>query len=230
MRAFSSHPHPPLMPMQDHWRMSPSTVSRVAMALLLVAVLVGGVILGSAMAAFGPGGATSTASPTPFPSTVPNAELPAADVEGEELASLPRYPGSVRTEYEISIDDRYRLTAVEYVADASIEMVRTFYQGAMDEHGWERADITYAAGEWTYVLVDGRTEALVELEEWNGLVEIDLQISEPIPTPSPDPSPTSQPATRPPSPTDEDDDDDDNSGPGGGGDDDGTNTRTQTGG
>ena len=212
--------------------MSPSTISRVTMALILVAVLVGGVILGSAMAAFGPGAAPPTPSPTPFPSTVPNAELPAADVEGEELARLPRYPGSVRTEYEISIDDRYRLTAVEYLADASIEMVRTFYQGAMDEHGWERADITYAAGEWTYVLVDGRTEALVELEEWNGLVEIDLQISEPIPTPSPDPTPTSQPATRPPSPTDDDDDDDDdNSGPGGGGDDDDdkeTPTQTQT--
>jgi hypothetical protein len=138
----------------------------------------------------------------------------------------------VRTEYEISIDDRYRLTAVEYLADASIEMVRTFYQNAMDEYGWERADITYAAGEWTYVLVDGRTEALVELEEWNGLIEIDLQVSEPIPTPSPDPTPTTQPATRPPSPTDDDEDDgDDHSGPGGGGDDDGgTNTRTQTGG
>lgn len=208
--------------------MNPSTVSRVTMALLLVAVLVGGVILGSAMAAFGPGDATPTPTPTPFPSTVPTDDLPAADVAGEDLARLTRYPGSVRTEYEISVDDRYRLTAVEYLADARIEDVRSFYQGVVDEQRWEVADINYAAGEWTYVLVEGRTEALVELEEWNGLIEIDLQISEPIPTPSPEPTPSQQPATRPPSPTNDDDDDD---GPGGGGDDDDDgSTQTQSGG
>jgi hypothetical protein len=199
------------MPMPDHGAMNFSTTSRAGMALLLVAVLAFGVVLGSAIAAFGLGGEapTPTTTPTPFPSSVANADLPHADAEGHELARLPRYPGSVRTEYEISIDDRYRLTAVEYLADAGIEEVRAFYQRVMDQHGWEVADITYAAGEWTYVLVDGRTEALVELEQWNGLIEVDLQISESIAPPNADPTHSTQPATQAPGPDDDGDDDDD---------------------
>ncbi len=202
------------MPIHDHGGMNPSIASRAGMALLLVAVLVLGVILGSAIAAFGRGGTAPTASPTPtpLPSSAPNAELPGADAEGHELARLPRYPDSIRTEYEISIDDRYRLTAVEYLADASIEEVRAYYQRVMDQHGWERADITYAAGEWTYVLVDGSTEALVELEQWNGLIEIDLQISEPIAPTKANPTQSTQPATQAPDPDDEDDADDDGDG------------------
>ena len=180
--------------------MNPATVSRGSLALLLMAVLVGGVVLGSAVTAFSRDlRATPTPSPTPMP-TVTTTLLPDSDVEGVELERLPRYPGSVRTEYEISLDDRYRLTAVEYLADATVEQVRAFYQAVIDDHGWDLADVNYAAGEWTYVLVDDRVEALVEIEEWNGLIEIDLQMSEPVLAPSRQPSP---------SPSDDDDDDDD---------------------
>ena len=143
-------------------------------------------------------------------------------VPGEALERLPRYPGSVRTEYEVSIDDRYRLIAVEYFADATVDEVRLFYQGVIEEHGWERADIQYTGGEWTYVLVDGSVEALVEIEVTRGHVEIDLQVSAPIAaatpgdSPSPTPEPTRQPqATPPPAPpppSDDDDDDDDDDG------------------
>ena len=219
--------------------MNPASLPRAWLALLLVAVLAGGVAIGSVVTAFVDGGVGSTPTPTPTATPLPtdrSAVLPDADVEGEDLERLPRYPGSVRTEYEVSRDDRYRLTAVEYVADATVEEVRAFYQQVMDEYGWARADVNYAAGEWTYVLVDGRTEALVEIEEWNALIEIDLQVSQPVrtpePTPSPRPTPTPQP-TRPPAPAqpappppgddggdddggDDDGDDDD------GGDDDGT--------
>jgi hypothetical protein len=177
--------------------MNSTTVSRVSLAMLLAAALVAGVILGSTMAAFGDGRTGATPTPTPIVTPGPNADVPRAEVDGEDFARLPRYPGSVRTEYEISVDDRFRLTAVEYLADADLELVRAFYQRVMDDEGWDRADVNYAAGEWTYVLVDGRTEALVELEVWNGLVEIDLQISDPIEAPRPAP------------PDDDDDDADD---------------------
>lgn len=211
--------------------MNPAPLSRGPLALVLAGVLIGGVVLGSAVTAFGQGlaGPTSTATPTPVP-TSSSARLPDADVDGEDLDRLPRYRGAVRTEYETSRDDRFRLTAVEYLADASVEDVRAFYQEVMDEHGWDRADVNYAAGEWTYVLVDGRIEALVEIEEWNGLIEIDLQVSEPTETSSPEPSspsptptpapvapPPGQPAPPPPSDDDDDGDDDD-------GDDDGDDT------
>lgn len=223
MRGFSSDPHGPLIGAAHGGRMKAATLSRASLALLLIAILVGGVVLGSAVTAFGQDllateapSATPTALPTPT-----SARLPDSDANGEELRRLPRYPGSVRTEYEISRDDRYRLTAVEYLTDATVERVRAYYQDVIDDHGWDLADVNYAAGEWTYVLVDGRIEALVEIETWNGLVEIDLQMSEPVSTPSPSPSssptPTPEPAAPPPAPPapsapsggDDDDDGDD---------------------
>lgn len=211
--------------------MSPVTAYRAGLAVLIGAVLLGAVLLGGiALGTTLPSLADApVASPSSTESASPSArDIPAADVIGEDLARLPRFPGSVRSEFSISVDERYRLTAVEYLADASIDAVRAFYQGVIAEHGWERADIGYSRGEWTYVLVDGATEALIEIEVTGGVVEIDLHISEPVPaapaertpapaTPAPPPS---QPA--PPPPEDDDDDDgagDDDSDDGGGSDD-----------
>jgi hypothetical protein len=220
MRAFSSDAHGDLIGTDDDpGVMDAIRLSRVTLALLIIVVMVGGVLLGSAVTAMV--APTPTPMPTPTPAVPPSAAaIPTDDVAGEDLERLPRYPGSVRTEYELSIDDRYRLTAVEYFADATIDEVRLFYQGVIDEHGWERADIQYSGGEWTYVLVDGSVEALVEIEVTRGHVEIDLQVSAPIAPPSGTPSPTPEPtrapqATPPPAPpppSDDDDDDDDDDG------------------
>ena len=201
-------------------------ISRTALGLIIIGVMIGGVLLGSLttrIAGIGqPSVPSASPSPTPSPLAAPN--LPASDVDGEELVRLPRYPGSVRSEYQLSVDDRFRLFVTEYLADAPLDDVRAFYEGVIDDHGWSRADINYAAGEWTYVVVDGSTEALIELEVTNGLVEIDLQLSEPVggsstpdPTPRPTPEPTARPATPAPVVPPDDDDDDD----GGGGDDSG---------
>ena len=220
MRAFSSGAHRDLIGTDDDLGvMDAIRLSRVTLALLIIVVMVGGVLLGSAVTAMV--APTPTPMPTPTPAVTPSdSALPASDVTGDDLERLPRYPGSVRTEYEVSIDDRYRLIAVEYFADATVDEVRLFYQGVIEEHGWERADIQYAGGEWTYVLVDGSVEALVEIEVTRGLVEIDLQLSAPIASPRESPSPTPEP-TRPPQatpspapapPSDDDDDDDDDDG------------------
>ena len=203
-------------------RMDPIRLSRAAVALLIGGGLVGGVLLGSAVTAFVPPGAPASASPTPPQPTASAASLPVADVSGEDLARLPRYPGSVRTEFALTRDDVFRLTAVEYFADDALDAVRTFYQTVISEHGWQRADITYSGGEWTYLLVDGRTDALIELEVTRGFVEIDIQVSEPIGSPDPEPAPMTprpnQPAATPPpapAPPDDDDDGEDDGGEGG---------------
>ena len=154
--------------------------------------------------------ATPTESPTPSPTAT--ARIPAADVAGEDLATLPRYPGSVRTDYEIAVDDQYRLIVIEYVAAAEFDDVRMFYQGVIAAQGWERADIGFTNGEWSWALVDGTVLALIEIEEANGLIEIDLQMSEPlaVPTPAPTEAPAAPPPPPPPpSPPPGDDDDDD---------------------
>lgn len=209
-------------------------LSRTFLALLLVTVVIGGVVLGRAVMGVVSGSptpsATATATATPTP-----AIMPAVDADGEDFERLPRYPGSVRTEYRIILDDGYRLTTTEYLADADLDTVRLFYRSVMAEHGWDRADISYEDGEWMYVLVDGQTEALIELEDADGLTEIDLQVSEPAasPTPEPTPEPTSQPtpeATRaptpPPVPTPSDDDDDGDPDDGGDSGEDGDDTFT----
>jgi hypothetical protein len=196
--------------------MDPVRLSRGALALLVSGLLIGGVVLGSAVTGLTAPDPSPTPAITPSP-TASAAGLPAADVDGEDFPRLPRYPGSVRTEFELSRDEQFVLTAVEYFAEATLDEVRRYYQDVIEAHGWDAADITYAGGEWTYVLVDGSTEALVEIEITRGLVEIDLQMSVRVATPTPEatpdptPAPTARPATPapPPPPPDDDDDDDD---------------------
>jgi hypothetical protein len=226
VRDFSSGAHESLIGAGEDARVNSTSLSRTILALLLVTVVIGGVALGRAVMGVVSGtpapSATATPTPTPTPAT-----LPAADVEGEDFARLPRYPGSLRTEYRIIVDEGYRLTTTEYLVDADVDAVRTFYRNVIAEHGWDRADIGYEDGEWIYVLVDGQVEALIEIEDANGLTEIDLQVSEPIagPTPEPTPEPTPTPApdaTRAPTPqpvptpSDDDDDGDDVDDSGGG--------------
>lgn len=202
-------------------KVKPINLDRASLALLVVAVLATGLVLGSVLPSLRGSEVASTPGPTPASAQAsPSADaLPPSDVSGEDIARLPRFPGSVRSEYTVTADERFRLTAAEYLAVAALDDVRRFYQGVIVEQGWQRADIGYSGGEWTYVLVDGTTEALIELEVSRGLVEIDLQVSEPIavPTPStaPAPAPTAVPMPPPPAappqqplpPGDDDDDD-----------------------
>ena len=209
MRAFSSGAHGSLIGRPDDLGVRSLNFSHAGMALLLIAVLSAGDLLGTALPL------REGASPSPTGEPTPQATargVPQSDVSGADIDRLPRYPGSIRSEYDTSVDARHRLTAVEFLVDAALDDVRTFYERAIAEHGWQRADIGFSGGEWTYLLVDGATEALVELEVSVGLVEIDLHLSEPIeppasegtpmPTAAPPPPP---PAPAPPPPPDDDD-------------------------
>jgi hypothetical protein len=198
--------------------LDPARLSRATLALLIGAVLIGGAMLGSVVT-------SAISRGQPSPSVIPTvsvapsaAALPRTDVDGDDFERLPRYPGSVRTEFAVSTDDGFRLTAVEYLADADLADVRRFYQDVIAEQEWQRADIDYAAGEWTYLIVDGGTEALVEIEVSGGFVEIDLQVSSPVASPTPRPAPQTTPTPvstpqppAPPPPGDDDGDDDDDS-------------------
>ncbi len=188
------------------------SLGRANATVVLVAILLCGLLLGGLVAVVayprpailgGQPIAAPTQSPKPSPTAM--AQLPASDVSGEDLGTLPRFPGSVRSDYEVALDDRYRLVVTEYLVDASMDEVRAFYQGVIAAHGWERADIGFTDGEWSYSLVDGDMLALIEIEEAGGLIEIDLQLSEPLAAPTSVPAP---PATAAPPPPPGDDDDD----------------------
>jgi hypothetical protein len=196
---------------------------RANFAVLVALVFGAGVALSGVAASLR--GPDPAPSPTAAPVTVspaPSASLAGRDVPGSDFDRLPRYPGSIRSMHEVIRDRSFRVIALEYQADAAVDDVRAFYQRVIIDHGWERADITFNHGEWSYVLVDGSTEALIEIEEFGGLVEIDLQLSEPIPSPTPppaEPAPTPAPiAPPPPPPVPPDDDDGDDGDDGGGGD------------
>ena len=190
-------------------------LSRAALALLILVVLVGGVVLGSAVSALmAPPQAVPASVASQSPASPSTVAPPREDVAGDDVARLPRFPGSVRTEYDVNRDGRFRLIAVEYFADDRLDNVRAFYQDMIELHGWQRADITYAGGEWTYLLVDGSTNALVELEVTRGLIEIDIQVSDPTSdrgeesTPAPAPTQRAMTSPAPPAPAPPRDDDD----------------------
>ena len=209
MRTFSSGPHAGFTDWHEPARVRPSHVSRIGPVLGLLAVLCAGVALGSWLPVVGDAPSPAPAS-TPQ-TTVTETRIPSEDVPGRDLGRLPRYPQSVRSEYGVTLEDRYRVTAVEFLATSELDDVRGFYEAVIRQHGWQRADVSFSAGEWTYVLVDGAIEALIELEISAGMVEIDLHVSEPLaPLTAPGtPSPPAAPTPRPPAVAPPDDDGED---------------------
>jgi hypothetical protein len=170
------------------WVVRPSGFSRAAFGLLLAAVLIGGMVIGSVVTGW-PSRAMpqSTARPTldqPQPR-----RLPAGDVPGEDLARLPRFPDAVRTGHTAGVDELHRLIEVSYLAAAELDDVRAFYRRVIVDHGWQRADLDLAGGEWVYILVDGATEAVIAMRRAGELVEIELELSEQVVLPAPTPLP-----------------------------------------
>ncbi|CAN5257530.1 hypothetical protein BH23CHL9_BH23CHL9_16960 [soil metagenome] len=125
MRGFSSDPHQRFIRHRDDTGVNATGLSRVALAFLIIGVLIGGVALGRVVTAFDP-----TTSPTPSAMPSPSSTgtvngQPDSDVVGEDIRRLPRYPGSIRTEYEVIVDESYRLTITEFMVDAPLELRET---------------------------------------------------------------------------------------------------------
>lgn len=167
----------------------PTGISRAAFGLLMAAVLIGGMVIGSAVTAW-PSRAVPPSTAEPTPELLQPVALPTGDVHGEDLARLPRFPDAVRTGHAAGLDDLHRLVQVSYLAAADLDDVRAFYRRVIVDHGWQRADLDLAGGEWVYILVDGATEAMIAMRRAGELVEIELELSEPVMPPSPTPAPT----------------------------------------
>jgi hypothetical protein len=173
-------------------------------------VLIGGMVIGSVLTGW-PSRAMPQSTPPPTLEPPQVRRLPAADVLGEDLVRLPRFPDAVRTGHSAGLDDLHRLTEVSYLAAAELDDVRAFYRRVIADHGWQRADLDLAGGEWVYILVDGGTEAVIAMRGAGEMVEIELELSEPVVTPSPTsaPTPPPTPALVAPPPVEDGDDDED---------------------
>ena len=118
----------------------------------------------------------------------PARSLPADDVAGKDIPDLPRYPHSVRVEYERKTQDLLVFTRVRYLSRAKLDVVRGFYRGVFRGQGWKVANAEFSEGEWTFLVVDGKREADIEIEpHGREVTRVDIEVSEPLPEKEPAP-------------------------------------------
>ncbi len=174
-------------------------LSKLAIVVVALALLLAGLGAGRILANFQQA-PPSTAVPTPTLVGTPaaGAVLPTRDVPGTDVRDLPRYPGAVRVEYRRTLQDDFVITEVEYVTEAAFDKVYEFYRNQFRARGWSVADFNFIHGEWTFLVIDGLREAIVEVESRGPYVEIEIEISEPRPdrltaTPASEPAVESRP-------------------------------------
>jgi hypothetical protein len=153
----------------------------------VAAVLLGGFAAGRIVTGVQPrlarelGHAESGPASSAAPGAPDESDLPDVDVEGEEIVGLPRFPGSVRTDYSHGDEGGWERTEVEYLASATEEEVRRFYRALFERFGWVIADLEVEYAEWTYLVGRDVTEATIEIGARGSLVEIAIDVSRPLP-------------------------------------------------
>jgi hypothetical protein len=106
----------------------------------------------------------------------------AEDVPGKDVPDLPRYPRSVRVEYERKEQDRLVFTTVRYLSHAKLDVIRGFYRGVFRSKNWTVANAEFSEGEWTFLVVHGDREAQVRIEPHSrGVTRVDIVLSESLP-------------------------------------------------
>lgn len=127
--------------------------------------------------------AAGQTAPDPLASvTVPLADsiTPSSDVPGADVPGLPRYPGANRVEYRQSLVGDFQETEVEYVVADELSVVHDFYRDVFEQEGWRVADLGVYQGEWTFFVIKDGREALMEIESRGTLIEIEIEINEPL--------------------------------------------------
>ena len=175
-------------------------LSKLGFAILAMTLFLGGFGAGRLLAGV-EFASTRAADRPPEPSTTPTTFTPVHDVPGEDLADLPRYPGATHVEYRRTVQERFVQTELEYVTVAGVDAIREFYRDVFRAHDWLVADFGFSQGEWTFFVLSGDTEALVEIEARGSLVEIEIELSEPESRPAPDVTGEPDPSPALPSPT-----------------------------
>ena len=112
--------------------------------------------------------------------------LPSEDVPGADIPGLPRYPGSVRVEYEREEVDDLLETRVGYGATTSgLDSIREFYRDTFREEDWSVENAEFSEGTWTFFVTQDEREALVKFDtragSRGGLFDIRIELSEPLP-------------------------------------------------
>jgi hypothetical protein len=149
----------------------------LSLSLLLLGFATGWAVVGCQAA----GAGMSDPSPTPIRAPTQSWSLPRRDVPGTDISSLPRYANSTRVEYRRAVEGEFIVTEVEYVTQDGLEAVHSFYRDVFRAKHWSVADLGFSQGEWTFFLISGAREAVVEIESRGPVVEVEIELSEPQP-------------------------------------------------
>ena len=111
----------------------------------------------------------------------PAASLPSEDAPGRDVPDLPRYPDSVRVEYERKELDALVITRASYLSREKLDVVRGFYRGVFRSEDWKVANAEFSDGEWTFLVVKGEREAEIEVRSHGTVSETEMRLSAPQP-------------------------------------------------
>ena len=131
---------------------------------------------------------TTISERTTASNTKPAMSLPAEDVPGKDVSDVPRYPRSVRVEYERKEQDRLVFTTVRYLSRAKLDLIRGFYRGVFRSKNWTVANAEFSEGEWNFLVVHGDLEAQVRIEpHGRGVTRVDILLGGSLPEKNPVP-------------------------------------------
>jgi hypothetical protein len=145
---------------------------------VFAAVLIGVALLISFVAGLSLG--LGRAKQAESPEVGPIEALPSEDLPGEDVAGLRRYPGTVRVKYESHLLGDARVTEAGYLAEGRMFDVSRFYRQRLGEAGWSFEGEDFDGGELSLRALRGKEELVVELEDHGELVEVEVELSEPI--------------------------------------------------
>jgi len=91
---------------------------------------------------------------------VETTEAPIAEVSGEDITDVPRFPGSIRVTCEVGPQEWF----VEYLASADVAEVVAFYEDSLGTGGW-----TIQA-----VMADSGSNQIVATKSGRGILTIDI--------------------------------------------------------
>ncbi len=113
------------------------------------------------------------------PEIPPVDAAPVADLPGEDVPGLPRYPDAVRVKYENHLLGDARVWEVGYFAEGRVREVARFYRQRLDERGWAFEGSHLYAGELALRARRDKVEMVVEIGQQDEMVEIEMELYEP---------------------------------------------------
>jgi hypothetical protein len=158
--------------------------SRTIVASLALMLVLAGYVAGWALNHQRPETITEVNSPSKTAPRTPEplARIPSENVPGAEISGLPRYPGSVRAEYERGQRDGLKVVRARYLTRDGLDAVRGFYRGVFRAEEWKVANVEFSEDRWTFLVVDGEREANITIEpHGQDVTSVDIEFSEPLP-------------------------------------------------